>query len=76
LNGCRVGEIAEARLAREELGLRPVRLTDERLFYLNLAQFNPYGLFALTTGLNVGLDDTLFIDDLLKVMQEEVVVGV
>jgi hypothetical protein len=76
LNGCRIREVPEARLAREELGLRPVRLADPGFLHLDLAQFNPYGLFSLPTGLDIGLDDALFIDDFLKVVQEKVIIRV
>jgi hypothetical protein len=76
LNGCRIREVPEARLTRKELGLRAVCLTDKRLFHLNLTQLNPYGLFTFTTGLDIGLDNTLFIDDLLEVVQKKVVVRI
>jgi len=76
LNGRRIREVPEACLAREELGLRPVRLADTGLLHFNLAQFNPYGFFSLPTGLDIGLDDTLLVDDFLKVVQEKVIIRV
>jgi hypothetical protein len=76
LNGCRVREVPETRLAREEFGLRPVRLADTGFLHLDTAQFNPYGFFAFSTGLDIGLNDTLFIDNFLEVVQEEIVIRV
>ena len=76
LYGRGVGEVPQARLTREELGLRSVRFTDEGFLHLYPSQFNPYSLFSLATGLDVGLDDSLFIDDFLKVVQEEIVIRV
>ncbi len=76
LNRCCIREVAEARLAREELGLRPVRLTDEGLLHLDLAQFNPYGLFTFSTALNISLNNALFVDDFLEVVLEEIIIGI
>jgi len=47
-----------------------------RGFFLDPAQFNPYGLLAFATGLDIGLNYTLFIDNFLEVVQEEVVIRV
>jgi hypothetical protein len=71
-----IREVTEARFTGEELGLRPVCLADPGFQHLDLAQFNPNGLFAFTTGLNVRLDDALLIDDFLEVVQEEVIVRI
>ncbi|OPY43028.1 MAG: hypothetical protein A4E40_00241 [Methanoregulaceae archaeon PtaU1.Bin059] len=73
VNWCGIREVAKPRLAWEEIPLGAVRLPHQRLFHLYFAEFHPYRVIAPSPNLDVGLDDPLFIDYLLQVLQKKIV---